>query len=91
MEIICYPTYGYKKDGAWRIPMRVWMHTTRSLLGHPITSLMIDHSANFEGRIADLIADNERILRSLDWPRLFQAALRSPPTRPAMISQRIAA
>jgi phosphatidate phosphatase APP1 len=60
MEIICYPTYGYKKDGAWRIPMRVWMHTTRSLLGHPITSLMIDHSANFEDRIADLNADNER-------------------------------
>ena len=37
MEITCYPTYGYKKDGAWKIPMRVWVHTNRSLFGHPIT------------------------------------------------------
>ena len=59
MEITCYPTYGYKKDGAWKIPMRVWVHTNRSLFGHPITHLLIDHSLNFENRIADLVAHNE--------------------------------
>jgi len=59
MEITCYPTYGYKKDGAWKIPMRVWVHTNRSLFGHPITHLLIDHSVNFENRIADLVAHNE--------------------------------
>ncbi len=31
MEITCYPTYGFKKDGAWKIPVRVWVHTNRSL------------------------------------------------------------
>jgi hypothetical protein len=59
MEITCYPTYGYKKDGAWKIPMRAWVHTNRGLFGHPITHLLIDHSANFENRIADLVAHNE--------------------------------
>ena len=59
MEITCYPTYGYKKDGAWKIPMRVWVYTNRSLFGHPITHLLMDHSVNFENRIADLVAHNE--------------------------------
>ena len=61
MEITCYPTYGYKKDGAWKIPMRVWVHTNRSLFGHPITHLLMDHSVNFENRIADLVAHNEEV------------------------------
>jgi hypothetical protein len=60
MEITCYPSYGYKDNGRWRIPMRAWVHTNRSLFGHPITHLMIEHSVNFEDRITDLVADSER-------------------------------
>src|SRR5713226_4243991 len=59
MEITCYPAYGYKKDGAWKIPTRVWVRTSRSLFGHPITHLLMDHSVNFENLIADLVAHNE--------------------------------
>lgn len=60
MEITRYSTYGYKRNGAWKIPIRLWLHTNRRCFGHPITQLIRDHSVNFEDRITDLIADNER-------------------------------
>jgi hypothetical protein len=59
-EITCYPTYGYNKGGVWKIPVRVWLHAKRGVFGHPITPLIPFHSENFEDRISDFIADNQR-------------------------------
>lgn len=33
-QVTFYPTYGYRHDNGWRIPMRVWVHEERGLIKH---------------------------------------------------------
>src|SRR5262249_16263177 len=69
-EVTFYPTYGYQQGDNWVIPMRVWIHERRSLIGHKIKNiadivagdlgvhgpLELD---NFRSRTQDFVADSE--------------------------------
>ncbi len=65
-QVTFYPTYGYKANLHWRIPMRVWVHEPRSVTESLITKVVaglgdLEEKArnNFRARIADLVADDE--------------------------------
>jgi len=65
-QLTVYPTYGYKgQDGAWHIPMRVWIRERHPHLEEALAFLerhLGHHSPgeihNFTDRIADLVADS---------------------------------
>ncbi|NUO79935.1 App1 family protein [candidate division KSB1 bacterium] len=65
-QVTFYPTYGYKENAHWKIPMRVWVHEPRGIAESLITKVVagvgdLDEKGrnNFRARIADLVADDE--------------------------------
>lgn len=65
-KVTAYPTYGYKEDGKWRIPIRVWVHEDRREFDliirgglEIVDNLDENEKTNFRLRILDFLADNE--------------------------------
>lgn len=63
-----YPTYGYRKDNSWIIPLRIWVHEPRKLAEELVLLLADnigranDHEVtNLAIRIADIVADSESL------------------------------
>jgi hypothetical protein len=66
-HVTFYPTYGYKQDGLWVIPMRIWVHENRDLtravlvkLADSLGDITDAEENNFKSRLADFVADDER-------------------------------
>lgn len=68
-----YPTYGYRDDDNWRIPLRVWVHEHDGWFGQQLSKLSkrvvrnkagleqlnTDQQAMFHMRFQDFVADSE--------------------------------
>lgn len=64
--VTIYPTYGYQQDGNWLIPMRIWVHESRTVAELGARKLVAEigdtspnEIVNFRSRIADFLADSE--------------------------------
>lgn len=67
--VTVYPTYGYRKDGGWAIPLRVWVHKPRRIDAVPddLIRAVLDDEGNFNEQeivrcrecIADFLADDD--------------------------------
>lgn len=65
-KVTIYSTYGYRKGGNWRIPIRLWVHEPRKQLEKVVMFLAKGlgkvtglERRNLKVRIADIIADSE--------------------------------
>lgn len=61
-----YPSYGYREESDWVIPMRLWVHERRSLTEGWITQVVAGvgrldrrEEARFRSRLEDFVADSE--------------------------------
>ena len=61
-----YPTYGYRDGGAWKIPIRAWVHERRRLVEKLVKGLAADigdaderERKNLKARIKGIVADSE--------------------------------